>query len=119
MSPITSYTLNKTVGLHIKHSTARLPPWQFTLTKSNLAELFSLTKSYRNCFVAFVCGTDGIATLSIDEVAHIIDANVSERAWIRVDRSRRKQYNISGSGAVLPYKRNKGVVAIIEILEGA
>ena len=113
---LSSYILNQHIGLHIKHSTARLPPWQFTITKSNLAELFHLAKTYPHVFVALVCRTDGIAVLSIGEVAEIIDTNESDQAWIRVERSRRQKYSISGNGAALKGKKSKGVSAILELL---
>ena len=113
---LSSYIINRSVGLHIKHSTARLPPWQFTITKTNLVDLFQLTKNYRGCFIACVCGMDGIVALSIDEVSQLIETNLSDQAWIRVDRSRRQQYRVSGNRTALPYKKNKELSVIIDAL---
>ena len=113
---LTSYILNQRIGLHIKHSTSRPPPWQFTITKSNLLELFTLARLYRTVFVALVCGTDGIAVLSLEEVAAIVDTSASEKAWVRVDRSRGQQFSISGNGRALAGKKAEGVATIISTL---
>lgn len=113
---LSSYIVNQVIGLHIKHSTARLPPWQFTFTRANLLELLDLTKTYRCVFVAFVCGRDGVAVLSIDEITAVIDTSGSDQAWIRVDRSRGKQYAVSGNRRALAKKKPKGVSPIIEAL---
>lgn len=113
---LSSYTLNNSIGLHVKHSTARLAPWQFTITKANLSEWANLTKTFRKVYIVLVCHLDGIVALSIDEISTVIEACASEQAWVRIDRSRGKLYRVSGSGGNLPYKKSKGLSSIVQDL---
>lgn len=113
---LSSYTLNNSIGLHVKHSTARLAPWQFTITKANLSEWAKLTETFRQVYIVLVCHLDGIVALSISEIAIVIEAGVSQQAWVRVDRSRGQWYKVSGSGGNLPYKKSKGLSSIIKDL---
>jgi hypothetical protein len=113
---LSSYSLNQCVGLHIKHSTKRLPPWQFTVTKANLVDLVQLRRRYRSVYIALVCDTDGIVAITVDEAVHMVAESESEQAWLRVSRSRGRWYSVTGNGAEHPIKRSRGIGAIIETL---
>ena len=61
---LTSYVLNGCVGLHIKHSGARMMPWQFTFTKANFDDIEVLRGRCEKVFVVLVCWIDGMICLT-------------------------------------------------------
>lgn len=63
---VNSFLLNHRIGLHIKHSAKRLPPWQFTFNDENVAELAALSKEADQVWIAMVCGQDGTVAISLD-----------------------------------------------------
>ncbi|MEQ1755167.1 MAG: hypothetical protein ABL973_13660 [Micropepsaceae bacterium] len=113
---LSSYVLDGRVGLQIKHSTSRLHPWQFTFTKANLVQLLVLQEQYSPVFVIFVCHTDGMVTVSLDEVTGMLATSESDQAWIRVDRRKNEWYSLNGGAAELSGKRPQGVGKIIQAL---
>jgi len=116
---LSSYILNGKVGIQIKHSANRLHPWQFTFTKSNMAQLLSLRKAYPTVFVILVCHTDGMVTLTLEEIIEILVAGASDQAWIRVDRKKNESYSVSGGASELTGKRPQGVQKVIQALEAS
>lgn len=113
---LSSYVLNKCVGLQIKHSSQRLHPWPFTFTKSNLMELMTLRAAHPSVFVVLVCHTDGMVCVSLEELLDLLKIGGSEQAWVRVDRRKGKWYSLDGAGAVIPRKKPNGLDALIESL---
>lgn len=113
---LTSYILNGEVGVHIKHSTARLPPWQFTLTRQNFEELLRLLRSHRQIFICCVCGVDGILVVNLQEIANAPIDGCSNQTWIRVSRRRRELYSVSIGQYELPKKYGRGVSKIVKAL---
>jgi len=114
---LSSYILNGCIGVQIKHSTARLPPWYFTVTKANAIELSELARVYRSVFVVLVCNLDGMVTLAIEDFAKLVEAGDSDQAWLRVDRSKRQWYSVSGNAATSAIKKSRGVSAILTALK--
>jgi len=116
---LSSYVLDDTVGLQIKHCANRLRPWQFTFTKANLVELLALQRRYKAVFIVFVCHKDGMVTLSLEEVTETIASRESEQAWIRIDRRKNEWYSVNGGAAELFGKRPHGVHRIIQALDAS
>lgn len=106
---ISTFVINDTVGIHVKHSTKRMSPWTFTFHFDQLKELLEVETIYKRCFVVLVCGTDGLATLQMETLRNLVDFNSSEQAWIRVRRQPRSMYGISGNRGELPNKVARGV----------
>lgn len=115
---LSSYVLDSSVGLQIKHCTNRLRPWQFTFTKANLLQLLSLQQSYKDVFIVLVCHDDGMVTLTLEEATEILATGESEQAWIRVDRRKNEWYGVAGGAAELSGKRPQGIQRIVQALEG-
>lgn len=113
---LSSYILNGRIGLQIKHSTNRLHPWQFTFTKANLVQLLALQQCYDSVFIVLVCHTDGMLTLTLNEVTEILPTEESKQAWIRVDRKKKEWYSVNGT-LELQGKRPQGVQKIVQALE--
>jgi|CXWL01.1.fsa_nt_gi hypothetical protein len=113
---LTSYVLDAKIGLHIKHSTKRLNPWQFTFTPANTHELGLLQFSYRDSFVVLVCHTDGMVCLTVDEVQFLLSFGLGDQASIRASRHRNELYTVSSGSAELPRKKPIGLGPIAEML---
>lgn len=114
---LSSYILDGTIGLQIKHSANRLHPWQFTFTKANLIQLLALQQNYKAVFIVLVCRSDGMVALTLDEVTEILTSGESEQAWIRVDRRKNEWYSVIGGAAELRGKRPQGVQKIVQALD--
>lgn len=113
---LTSYILDGRVGLHVKHSTKRLNPWQFTFTAANANELGLLQMTHNDLFVVLVCHTDGMVCLTIEELRSLLAFKQGDQASIRVSRHRNQLYEVSSSTAELPRKKPDGVGAIVDCL---
>lgn len=111
-----SYILDDKVGLLIKHSSNRLPPWGFTLSIPNLLDLLSLRQRLESVFVVFVCHKVGMVTVTLDEVAAMITPGESEQAWLRINRRPGQWYEVSGGAGELPKRKPRGVAPIIQAL---
>lgn len=112
---LSSYALNDEVGAQIKHSSQRMPPWQFTFTKQNMSEILDLRENFDSVFIIFICHTDGMVCLDIEDTLDILGVGSSEQAWLRIDRRRGHHYSISSSSGG-PVKRGGGLEPIIQCL---
>ena len=91
-----SYTING-VGLFIKYSTKRMPPWHFTFIRDHQLEIEQIKSRHNHVVIALVCGTDGVAALSYDELKQVLDHNIEDVERITVRRPPRGKYRISGT----------------------
>jgi hypothetical protein len=110
-----SYVLDERIGLHIKHSAARLPPWQFTFTPANGQSLEHLREQFGQVFVVLVCWLDGMVCLSLDELEQITAGARPVQGWVRAERSKNEWYSVSGQQAGL--KKPQGLSGLIDKLE--
>lgn len=115
---LTSYVLDDRVGLHVKHSSKKLSPWQFTFTRANVHELGLLQLTHRDSFVVLVCHTDGMVCLTIEEMLALLSLN-TDQPWIRVSRHRGEWYSVSGSASDTPRKRPDGLGVLVDCLNSA
>jgi hypothetical protein len=111
---LNSYVIDEAVGLHIKHSSARLPPWQFIFAQDTLLELDDLRADVRAIWLAFVCGEDGVVFLPESDLSAINPSSSS--AYIRIDRDKRAMYRINGSGGPLRKAVRRGALPLIRDL---
>lgn len=91
-----SFVVNN-VGLYIKYSTSRMSPWNFTFRKEHQDEIKNLYETKENVVIALVCGHDGIASLSYEELKQILDDDHLEAEAVRVHRPPRGKYHIKGT----------------------
>jgi hypothetical protein len=113
---LTTYVLDGVVGLHIKHSTKRLNPWQFTFTAANASELGLLQMSHSDCFVVLVCHTDGMVCLTMGELLSLLTFGEGDQASVRVSRQRNEQYAASSGSAELQRRKPDGLGPLLERL---
>ncbi|MDV6330021.1 hypothetical protein [Asticcacaulis sp. 201] len=114
---LTSYVVDQKIGLQVKHSSARLPPWSFSFTSANWDELIILSKLYKkNVFLIFVCSDVGFVTIDIQCVLELLSNGQAEQAWIRISRKRGKWFEVSGNSGRQAIKRPTGVAPILDAL---
>jgi hypothetical protein len=109
---INAFAINGRFGVFIKHSAKRMSPWRFTFNIEQAADLLDLEIKLPHSFTVFVCGDDGLVTLSIANLHEIVSFQESEHAWVRIDRKPRSQYSVSGNRAGLPHKVPTGTSPI-------
>ncbi|MGE3424959.1 MAG: hypothetical protein AB7N24_23165 [Dehalococcoidia bacterium] len=91
-----AYAINNQVGLLVKYSSKRLPPWIFTFTPDHLKDLAVLDAAMKQVVIALVCHKDGIVGLSLDEVTFLIGSEVERQVAISTKRRRRELYRVWG-----------------------
>lgn len=99
-----AYAINNSVALYIKHSKKRLTPWKFTFYKQHQDYISELKNIFDDIVILLVCGDDGVAGLSFDELKLILDTNHEDVEWIKVERRKREQYKVSGTDGELSFK---------------
>lgn len=93
----------------IKHSSKRLSPWQFTFTPENLSELLTLKRNFTSVWIFLVCGQDGVVGVSMDELGSLIRLSEERSTWLRVRRSRKGMYRLTGPLGDLGHAKSRGV----------
>jgi hypothetical protein len=99
------YLINEKSYIYMKHCTKRLSPWSFTFSPEHIAEITNLYNEHKNIFVVLICNDDGICCLDFDELSQVIyfgTTNISKS--IRVSRSPREKYAVSGTDGKLSHK---------------
>lgn len=99
-----SYVINGSIGLYIKHSSNRMSPWTFSFADVHQDEILEMTQKLDRVYVALVCGENGIASLSFQELKHVLDSVHDRYEWIRVSRRPREKYAVKGSDGKLLFK---------------
>lgn len=91
-----SYVING-VGLFIKYSTKRMSPWSFTFLGRHQDDIEKMRNDLGNVVIALVCGDDGVASLTHQELKAVLDQNHEIVEHVRISRPPRGKYKISGS----------------------
>lgn len=111
---IDSYWVNSGTAIHLKHSSKRLPPWQFTFTIGELSELSQLGAAAKRLWLLLVCGSDGLVCLSDIEFRALVGSDTTP--FIRIDRDPRSMYRIYGNNGKLRGAKANGVDEMIRRL---
>lgn len=99
------YLINNKSGIYLKHSARRISPWQFTFLPEHLEEIATITGDTKRLFLVLVCNDNGICCLDFQETAQLIMVgNMNQTKSIRVSRSTREKYAVSGTDGKLKYK---------------
>jgi|ERR1044072_1095978 hypothetical protein len=113
MGRVNSFLIDGRLVLHIKHSSNRAPPWSFTFTDENVAELERLAGPTRPLWLALVCGRDGVLALSFTEFREINPFWAKATSFVRVDRDKRTMYRVFGTNGRLPAAKPRGMLPLI------
>lgn len=115
---VAAYVLDGHVGVLIKHSSKRLPPWQFTFTNGSIGDLLLLEQRSASVWLVLVCGADGLLTLNRSELTVLTGDGSLGTPYVRVDRDRRTLYRVSGNAGLLGSGRSRGVAALVAAIDG-
>jgi hypothetical protein len=110
---INAYAINNGVFIYIKHCSKRLPPWQFNVTSEQVSEIRGLTEDPKYVWLALVCGIDGVVCLSYEEFINLAVLGRAGTATIRVDRSPRHRYRVSGKDFDIYHVKASGVSEVL------
>lgn len=110
---IKAYAVNDKAFIYIKHCSKRLPPWQFNVTSEQVSEIRGLTDDPKHVWMALVCGIDGVVCLSYEEFINLVVLGSSGTATIRVDRSPRQRYRVSGKDCDVHHVKASGVSEVL------
>jgi hypothetical protein len=99
-----AYSLNGRAGIYIKYSKKRLSPWTFTFTPKHQSTILKLYESYGEVFIFLVCNDDGVVGFNFADLRNILDDQFLAVEWIRVSRTKRKMYQVSGSDGKLSFR---------------
>lgn len=99
-----AYSLNGRAGIYIKYSKKRLSPWTFTFTPKHQSTILKLYESYGEVFIFLVCNDDGVVGFNFADLRNILDDQFLGVEWIRVSRTKRKMYQVSGSDGELSFR---------------
>jgi hypothetical protein len=113
---VNSYSVDGHLGLYIKHSHKRLPPWQFTYQPEHLLELDSLLEKHEKVWLIHVCGLDGIVAITIDEFHAMNPEGCETTCFVRIDRDRNTMYRLNGTAGPLNRSKRRGLRHVVESL---
>jgi hypothetical protein len=114
---INAFVVNGRIGVYVKHSSKRMSPWRFSFNIDQAADLLDLEQKFPDSFAVFVCGDDGLVTLSFADLHTIVSFQESENAWVSASRPPRTQYELAGNRGELKYKVARGISLILETLK--
>lgn len=95
------YLLDESVPIYLKLSTKRKGPWAFTFFRSHQEAQQKLIDEFGHCYTCLICGRDGVAGLSVDELRQVLDSNFEEQESVTVRRRLKSMYQIKGRDGVL------------------
>ena len=115
---VNTYKINGELGLHIKHSSKRLPPWQFTYSIDNLNEIRELAAHCSSVWLVHICWQAGIVALSLSEFLTINPPDAETTNFVRVDRDRNKMYRVNGTKGRLTHPKRRGLQDVFVQMQG-
>jgi hypothetical protein len=95
------YAIEDAVGIYIKYSTSRMPPWRFSFNKEQRAIIRALAQTYGTIATLLVCNDDNMVVLVGGEVDALLGKASSTARWISVRRAPRGMCALAGSAGNL------------------
>ena len=111
------YLINRRIPVSVKMSSKRTGPWTFNFMRAHQATHEKLFEEYGELLVCLVCGRDGIAGLSMQEMRTVLDHNFEEQESISVRRRLKTMYQVVGGDGELRGRVSRH--AIFEKIEAA
>ena len=96
------FILNGEILVYFKYSTKGRSPWGFTLNATERKELDGCRAEYE-MIVGLICGDDGVAAVSYDELSTLIDHSV-DASHISCYRKHHEHYEVNGPNGTLSFK---------------
>lgn len=98
------YVINEQTPLFIKYTTKRHGPWTFNFQHDHQLRQQLLYERLGECIMVFVCGRDGIAALSHDDLRKVLDEKFEQQEAITIRRKHNEMYQIHGRNGRLDFK---------------
>ena len=100
-----SYIVGGQIGIYIKYSAKRMPPWTFSFSKIHVDEIKNMENELERTFIALICDRNGICCLDYTEFGTILSIeNRSFPKWVKASRLKGEKYSVSGSDGKLRHK---------------
>ena len=90
------YLIDRRIPVSLKMSSKRKGPWTFNFMRAHQEAHERLFDEYGELFVCLVCGRDGVAGLSMQEMRTVLDNNFEEQESISVRRRLKTMYQVVG-----------------------
>jgi hypothetical protein len=113
---VNSFSVNGRIGLYLKHSHKRLPPWQFTYLPDHLIELDALIARHEEVWLIHICGLDGMVALTLGEFRAMNPEGCETTCFVRIDRDRNTMYRLNGTAGPLKRSKRRGLQHVLEAL---
>ena len=104
------YLINERIPIALKMSSKRKGPWMFNFLRSHQQAHEKLCKEYGTFFVCLICGKDGIAGLTMEELRTVLNAEFEEQESISVRRRLKTMYQVAGRDGVLPSRISRHAI---------
>jgi hypothetical protein len=99
------FKINNEFHIYLKHSKDRLTPWQFTFQPRQLEKIIDLKNKIQRFYIVLICNGDGICCLTFEELAQVIFIGENSLLkTVRISRTSREKYSVSGTDGKLKYK---------------
>ena len=98
------YLVDTKVPIFIKFCRNRKSPWAFNFQRDHQLAYKSVIESYGKCITVLVCGADGIAALSHEQLREVLDDDFGEQEALAVRRKLNQMYSINGTDGELARK---------------
>ena len=95
------YLINESIPIALKMSSKRTGPWTFNFMRSHQEAHERLFEEYGVFFVCLICGRDGIAGLSMEELRTVLDKEFEEQESLSVRRRLKTMYQVAGRDGAL------------------
>ena len=102
-----AYILNESLGLYIKHATARISPWSYSFRANDFAVIDQLGINTHEIAFGLVCGFQGICLISSDDLKVAGGVFQGDPLRITVRTMRGGSWKVSGTAGDLSTTRSK------------
>lgn len=102
-----AYILNGSLGLYIKHATARVSPWSFSFRDSDFEVINSMPENLKDIAFALACGFHGVCVISKLDFEIAGGQFMGEPLRVTVRTVKGGSWTVSGTEGELKRTRSK------------
>jgi hypothetical protein len=102
-----AYILNESLGLYIKHATARISPWSYSFRTNDFAVIDQLELETTEIAFGLVCGFHGVCLISSQDLKVAGGVFQGDALRITVRTMRGGSWKVSGTAGELSTTRSK------------
>ena len=102
-----AYILNDSLGLYIKHATARISPWSYSFRTNDFAVIDQLGIDTKEIAFGLVCGFQGVCLISSDDLRVAGGVFQGDPLRVTVRTMRGGSWKVSGTAGDLSTTRSK------------